>query len=221
MTHDRRRERPLTGGKGIGYCPVGFLGDGMKRRIATSGLALSFCWISLAYGQEFTVGKSGIDQWTEIAKQKGRFARRQLAITSTDRKSELIVDFYPELNGLGMNVNFFDRPARPCQKATLSAIQNSFLRLDGKPLPGAHVDSFTAGCADEQWIVRTVFGTVDADVAIVQAFLNADESMVHLSSADGTFDHSYSVKGFRRLERGGLSLYQHSKGYRLVKSMEH
>jgi hypothetical protein len=193
----------------------------MNLRIPACVLALYFCWAGVAFGQDLTLGKSRADHWNEISKQRSRFARRQLAITSTDHKSELIVSFYPEMGGLGMNVSFFDKPARPCHRSTLDAIQNTTLNLDGKSLSGAHVDNFTAGCVDEQWIERVVLGDVDADIAIARAFLDRREGVVRLSSADGKFDHSYSVHGFRTLERGGLALYQHSKGYRLIKSVEH
>lgn len=175
---------------------------------------------NVAYGQVSIVGKSRSDQWTQATTRKGRPAWRELAITSTDGKSEMIVEFYPELNGIGMSVSFVDRPYRPCAKEALAAIRNTSLMLNGQPLPGAHADSFSAGCANEQWIERVVLGSVDADVAIVRALLRADRGVVRLSSSDGAFEHSYSVKGFRSLERGSLNAYLHSRGYRLAKSME-
>jgi hypothetical protein len=176
----------------------------------------------LVYSQEaLTVGRSRADRWSEGPANKADGTRRQLAITSIDGKSELIVEFYPELNDLGMNVSFFDRPALPCHTDSLNAIANTSLLVDGKVLPHEHADSFTAGCAYEAWIERVVLGSVDANVAIVQAFLDAKDGVVHVSSADGKFDHTFTAKGFRTLERGDTEVYKHSKGYQLVKSTEH
>jgi hypothetical protein len=190
---------------------------------AVIAVLLGLVMSTLVHAQDgLTVGKSNATQWSERSSGKGRNAWRQLAITSTDGKSELIVEFYPEMGGLGMTISFFDRPARTCHTATLEAIQNTSLLLDGKSLPGEHADSFGAGCADEQWIERGVFGSEDADIAIVQALLDAnDNGVVHLSSTDGSFDHSFSANGFRALEHGDMDVYRHSKGYKLVKSMEH
>jgi hypothetical protein len=186
--------------------------------VALFGLTVS----GVAYGQAaLTVGKSNAAQWTEKSAHKGKNTWRQLAVTSTDQKSELIVEFFSELGGIGMNVTFFDRPALACHNATLHAIKNTSLLLNGKPLPGEHADGFSVGCAYEKWIEHDVAGSVDANVAIVQALLDAKEGVIHVSSTDGNFDHSYTVNGFRALERGDLDVYRHSKGYQLVKSMQH
>lgn len=188
----------------------------MNRIVIT--LILGLATANFAGAQGLTVGKSIPAQWSQVSKDK-RLSWRQLAITSTDNKSEMVVEFYSELGGIGMTVTFFDRPAHACRRATLQAIRNTSLLLDGKALPGAHADSFTAGCAYEQWIERTVLGSVDADVAIVQAFLDAKQGVVHLSSVDGSFDHSFAVQGFRALERGDLLTYRRSKAYESAKSM--
>lgn len=192
----------------------------MKMALVT--VLLGLVMPSLVHGQgALTVGISNAARWSETSASKTHNARRQLAITSTDGKSELVVEFYPELGGFGMSVVFFDRPARTCHREALDAIRNSSLLLDGKVLPGEHADSFSAGCAYERWIERTVLGSVDANVAIIQAFLDAKDGDVHLSSADGSFDHGFTARGFRELERGDMDVYKHSKTYQLDKSMEH
>lgn len=188
------------------------------KRVFTEAV-LGLLTLGAAHGQVPVVGKSGSDHWAQTY-TKGRPSLRNLAITSVDGKTAMIVEFYPELEGVGMNVSFVDRPHRPCARKTLTAIRNTSLMLNGQPLPGAHKDSFTVGCANEQWIERVVLGSVDANIAIVRALLAADQSVIHLTSADGSFDHSYPVKGFRSLERGGLAAYLHSKGYRIAKSTE-
>lgn len=182
-------------------------------------LILGLATASLAKAQGHMVGKSTPDQWSQVSTDK-RLSWRQLAITSTDGKSEMVIEFYSELGGIGMTLTFFDRPAHACRRATLQAIRNTSLLLDGKALPGARADSFTAGCAYEQWVERTVLGSADANVAIVQAFLDAKQGTVRLSSADGSFDHQFAVKGFRVLEHGDLTAYRRSKAHQSAKSME-
>jgi hypothetical protein len=180
---------------------------------------------ALAYGEWLSIGKSNSKRWTEVVAHDGKLTTRQLSVTSTDGQSELIVQFFPELGGLGMSVLFFDRPAASCHtdegREILKTTEFAELLLNANRLPGKHVGSFATGCAEEKWIERTLLGNANGNVAIVQALLNTKQGVVHISTADGKFDHSYNVRDFRSLERGSLEEYLHSKSYQMSKSMEH